>query len=232
LLIVILARATALATPDRWFSPAISALFYEMTLVVASILALAIAAIVMARISRFDATLRVLDLEIATLGPGVKGGIVSDDGPSPRSPQSAVADVIRRLETVGGGTVAEERVGHDAIIGLSSVVQRQGVEDRQALREELGRQRARISASRDRMWPGAVGPISLSLVFVAIAGTMLPGVEGFLVANFRLNTAFILLIAYSWWLLVAWSVVAIATLPTDTVEPGAAPRPQVFERFE
>lgn len=47
---------------------------------------------------------------------------------------------------------------------------------------------------------------------------MLPGVEGFLVANHQLNMMLILMLAYVWWLLVAWAVVAVAILPSGAVD--------------
>ncbi len=231
LLIAILARATALTTQAPWFSPDISAQFYGVTLLTASLLAFGLAALAFVRVGHFDAALRGLDSQLVGMQRMLKETLSADERPSGLSAQSSVDEVLAHLETVGGGTRASGKVGHDAIFEVPSVVQGTHLEEKRAVWEELQKMRARLLSVQDRVWPGVVGPISLAILFVAVSSMMLPGVEGFLVANHQLNTMLILMLAYAWWLLVAWAVVAVAVLPSGAVDRKVF-RPRLFERVE
>ncbi len=226
-LITILARATAMATQAPWFSPGISAQFYEATFFGALFLALGVSFVVVARVGRFDTAIRELDLEIAAIRHAIRDAIASEDGGPDRSPP---ADFVHRLEAIGVRTTGAERLGHDAIVDVSPVLQTEASDNRRALWEELREQRAHLANLRTQIWPVVIGPVSLAILFVAISGMMLPGAEGFLETNFRLNTALILLLAYSWWLLVTWSIFALAALPAETRE-RTSPRTRLHERY-
>jgi hypothetical protein len=54
-----------------------------------------------------------------------------------------------------------------------------------------------------------VGPSIIASVFVALSAMLLPGVGGFLEANYVLNTAAILFVSYGWFFLVLYAVVSI-----------------------
>jgi len=226
-IIAILARATAISTEASWFSPGISAQFYEITLLAASFLVLGLGSIAVARLGRFDTAIRELDLEIAAIRHAIRGATMNDDSSPGRS---SSVEFVQHLQAIGIRTTESEKVGHDAMIDVSPEIREEASDDRTALWEELREQRAHLVSLRNHVWPIVIGPISLGILFVAISGTMLPGVEGFLVSNFHLNTALILLLAYSWWLLVTWTVFALATLPAETLE-RASPRTRLHDRY-
>ncbi len=56
------------------------------------------------------------------------------------------------------------------------------------------------------------GPVVVSLLFVAISVTMLPGVQGFASSAFRLNTMMVLFLSFGWCILVAWILILSITL--------------------
>lgn len=233
LLIAILARATALTTQGPWFSPSVSAQFYAVTLLAGTLLAFGLAALASHRTSQLDTSLRAADWEVEMLdriaASGTGGG--EDSNPLPGG-SSELDALLGQLETVeAGGTTATGKVGHDSIIEVSRVHQRASVVGKQELRQSLVKQRESIRFARDRVWPSVIGPVSLAIFFVAVSGSMLPGAEVFLVDQFQLNTMLVLTLAYSWWLLVAWAVLAVALLPTDWTHTKVF-RPRLFERVE
>lgn len=231
LLIVILARATAVTTPEPWYSPSVSAQFYAVTLLGGTLLAFGLAALASHRTSQLDASLRAADWEVEMLDRIAASGTGGGEDSNPLG-SSALDAVLGQLETVeAGGTTATDKVGHDSIIEVSRVHQRASVVGKLELRQSLVKQRESIRFAREHVWPSVIGPVSLAIFFVAVSGSMLPGAEVFLVDQFQLNTMLILTLAYSWWLLVAWAALAVALLPTEWTHTKVF-RPRLFERVE
>ncbi len=226
-IIVVLARATALETPAAWFSPEISLQFYEVTLVTASLLALGIVSVAVSRAGRLDTAIRELDLEIASIRQSIRDPVATED-PEPGRLRSVGPD--GRIEVIEVRSQQTGKLAHDSLIDLSTVVEPDVTYSRQVLWRELQEQRGHLVSLKDQVWPLVIGPISLAILFVGISGAMLPGVRGFLESNFRLNTALILLIGYSWWLLVTWTVFTLAMLPSETLD-RALPRTRVHSRY-
>lgn len=232
LLIAILARATAVNASGAWFSPGVSTQFYSITILGSVVLALGLAALASHRAAHMDGVIRAFDRDVTSIRRTVEssGGIGSDAG----LPGGTVAldEVLASLELVGGATEAQtSRVGHDSIVDVPALAERTRAEVLEKVERALLKQRTALRGARDRVWPMVAGPIGLAIAFVAISATMLPGVEGFLVTYHDINTMFILMIGYSWWLLVAWAVLALASLPTEAVETKRF-RPRIWERVD
>ncbi len=83
----------------------------------------------------------------------------------------------------------------------------------EVLRQLVG-ERVALRAARARVWAYAAGPVALSVVFLSLAGPMLPGAGPFAAAHFVLNTTLVLFLAYGLAPLVAWSLLAIAASTT------------------
>jgi hypothetical protein len=73
-----------------------------------------------------------------------------------------------------------------------------------------------------RVWSTVGGPIAVAFSLGAISAAMLPGAEGFATANFRLNATFVLILAYGWWIVLLWLIVAVMALPSPTSRPGVS----------
>ncbi|MGQ0797409.1 MAG: hypothetical protein ACT4OI_06065 [Methanobacteriota archaeon] len=229
-LIVILARATSVTTDGPWFSPAVSAQVYGVTFITGSLLAFGLAGLAFLRVGHIDARLRSVDRELHALSRAIKEELGGDESADPPT-EHAVRDVVR-VETVGGGASGVEKAGHDSILDVPRVFQATGTASKEQVRMDVRKERDHLRLARDRVWPGVAGPISLATFFVAVSAASLPGVEGPLsVELFQLNTMLILTISYTWWLLVAWSVAALALLPTDSVETKRF-RPRLWERVD
>jgi hypothetical protein len=191
-----------------------------VTLLTAAVLALGLGALAAHRLGHIDT--RILSLERDL---GILQRTAADEG----DPQGAGDDdVLVQLETVPEGRAnATEKVGHDSLLRVPFLYRT--TVGKAALLEDLRKDYEYLLTARDRVWPSVAGPIALAIFFVAISAAMLPGVEGFLVRNYQLNTMLILMIAYSWWLLLSWAVVALSTMPTEHRTKKVF-RPRLFER--
>ncbi len=67
------------------------------------------------------------------------------------------------------------------------------------------------------------GPAIVAAVYVGIASMLLPGAGGMLQSNFRLNTAVILSLAYSWIGLALYFAVAVGHVLQERPVPSARP---------
>src|SRR5205823_3305408 len=74
------------------------------------------------------------------------------------------------------------------------------------------RARAVLRRARGLVWQTVAGPLAMFLVFISIAGAMLPGSGAFAQTHYQLNTGLVLFLGYGWPFLVAWTVAAIALL--------------------
>ena len=88
--------------------------------------------------------------------------------------------------------------------------------------------RAALRRARGLVWQTVAGPLAVLLIFISVAGAMLPGSGAFAQTHFQLNTGLILFLGYGWPFLVAWSIAAIALLHVlvraDSIE-NLAPDP-------
>ena len=208
-----LAWATAVTTTAPWFSPGISLQSYSIAFVAGSILAPLLAGIASIRLARMEEELQGVDLRIAwhRAANRMARGESADDA---ALGSSAMGDLGRTLAmpslfTTGYLGVVDQ-VTHEALMTTASpLVTTTGVAEEGALRA-LRAHRQSLAAASSGVWPATLGPILASVVMVVLAGSMLPGVEGFGVSNFQLNTTLILFLGYSWPFLVAWVVAAIA----------------------
>ena len=167
--------------------------------------------------ARLDASLVRLDRRIALLrvsrGPPGRRSVHSD---------SEDPDVLRGgLADGGSPSLAQaEKEGHDALVPLLPEQRSRQGNARTELLRQLVRERIAIRESRGRVWTTAAGPLLACVAFLAIAGPMLPGSEGFAAAHYVLNTTLILFLSYGFAPLVAWSVVALGMMGSL---PGGAP---------
>ena len=92
--------------------------------------------------------------------------------------------------------------------------------------------RAALRRARGLVWQTVAGPLAVFLIFISVAGAMLPGSGAFAQTHFQINTGLILFLGYGWPFLVAWTVAAIALLHVlvrsesfEPVIPAPMPRP-------
>ena len=228
-MIAILARAVSVTTTGPWFTGTLSIFFYSVSLIAGLFVAVGVTAFASHRASGLDAALSSLDLEIATNRRNTEGREGAEGG---SGLSGGIGEVLGRLETLDAtGRGGSEPSGHDSILASPTVYRTGTAEPAEELVRELTKQRNAIRTSRDRVWPTVAGPITLALLFVTIAGAMLPGAEGFAGYNYQLNTMLILMIAYSWWLLGAWLVLSLILLPTAVLDTKVF-RPRLWERVE
>lgn len=210
-----LAWATASTTTGPWFPQDVSAQVYSMSLVTAAVLALGVAAVGASRAGRMDREIRAIALRVAAARDGgpvaTNKGVTVDPG-QVRSPIDDEIDEI--LESVGsspGDPIGvSEPSGHDRLgpddVPATPVASRSAAS---ALRELRG-QRTVLRDARAHVWSFAAGPLAVCLLFIGIAGAMLPGSGGFAASNYRLNTTLVLFLSYGWPFLAAWALVAVA----------------------
>jgi len=210
-----LAWATASATSAPWYDAAVGLQVYALAAVLSTLLATVVVLTTSRRVSDLESSLLRVERRVGMLRAKVRknpSNLASASG----SVSLPELDTVEALDGLAGGgapsMIRIERQGHDTLVpvpeGVSSSksfvvteVLRQLVRERNALRQ-----------ARARVWTVAAGPVLTCLVFLAIAGPMLPGSAGFAAAHFQLNTALILFLAYGLPPLVAWSLVALGML--------------------
>lgn len=223
-LIANLAWATAVGTSGPWFSPTVSLQVYTITLLSATIVALGLSTVTAGRVAYLDELLHEWEVRIAAVQGGAKPwgkSAVTEAHAKERATDGGFDEVFDETPRAESGTVVGlERIGQGSIVGVPDVVEATGAGAKAEALQDLVEQRHALQAARARAWFVVAGPIILSIVFVAIAGPMLPGSERFAEQNFRLNTTLILFLGYGWAVLVAWSVAALAMLYRPTAASG------------
>jgi len=203
-----LAWNTAEGTTAAWFSSAVSRDVYSATMVSATILVAMLAALAAGLSALAAREARALDLRLAMLrGSGVmatvSGGIDID-----RDIEDTLDEILGSSnEGPMAPVVTVERDAHDTLVTVAT-------ESRGALRQdvvlrEVAKARASLTRAASRIWGGVTGPIAGGLLFLGIAGAMLPGAEGFAESHYILNTALILFLGYGWPVLVGWTAVGL-----------------------
>ncbi len=208
-----LAWATAITTTGPWYDAATSTAVYALTAAVAAFLTVVLVTNASRVSASLDASLRRVDRRVAFLRAKSQA-----DGPRAMpAPAGARLDdpdldtLMDGLESLpSSALIRVEKAGHDTLMplsvaasfvrgGVTTDVLRQLVRERMALRE-----------AHDRVWAYAAGPIGASLLFLCIAGPMLPGAGPFATVHFVLNTTLVLFVSYGLAPLVAWTVVAMS----------------------
>jgi hypothetical protein len=122
-------------------------------------------------------------------------------------------DIEDTLEEILGGNAASaapvvtmDRDAHDSLVSVTTEIR--GPHQEVVLRE-VARTRAVLQGAGARIWGAIAGPIGTAVVFLGIAGAMLPGAEGFAVTHYVLNTAVILFLAYGWPFLAGWVAIGL-----------------------
>lgn len=213
-----LAWATAITTTGPWFTPSVSLAVYVTAIVLAAALSIVLVHEATSRVAALTASLARLDRRIALLRParGSRGG-----GAAP-SAGSDPEDDLNGLPS--GGTrvlVRLEKEGHDALIPLPPGSGGAASTARTEVLRQLLRERLEIREARARVWSTAAGPVLASLVFLVIAGPMLPGSDGFAAAHYVLNTTLVLFLSYGLAPLVAWALLALAIMGSPAGRPSA-----------
>ncbi len=212
-----LAWVTAVSTTGPWFSATVSLDMYAVTLIVASLLALGIVLFAATRATALDASQHGLDRRIALLrGSAVRPGM-PPGRPVPLPPELRADIDAEPDDLVAGDEVAVvglEKKGHDALVELPSMVASASAAAKTDVLRDLVRERVALREARAHVWTTALGPAAMAILFLAVAGPMLPGAEGFAAAHYQLNTTLILFLAYGFAPLVAWSVIGVGMLAT------------------
>lgn len=210
-----LAWATASATTAPWYDAAVGLQVYALAAGLATLLAVVLVLHALRRSSDLDSSVRRVERRVAMLRAKARKNSTNMDPPS--GPVSiSTLDAVEALDGLAGGNsptvVRIERAGHDALVPLpEGVASSQSFAITEVLRQ-LVRERNALRAARARVWEVAAGPIVTCLLFIAIAGPMLPGSAGFAAAHFQLNTALILFLSYGLTPLVAWSILSLGLL--------------------
>lgn len=216
-----LSWATALTTAGPWFNASVSLQVYTVAIGLASLLAVVLVHHATAQAESLEASLRRLDRRVALLRATPPDRAL--DGPvhhvsvphDPEVPTESDLEALADADTPA--LVALEKEGHDTLVSVPAATRAASRPARTEVLRMLVRERIAVREARARVWTTAAGPVLLAVIFLAIAGPMLPGVDGFATAHYQLNTALILFLAYGFAPLVAWSVLSLGMI-------GSAPR--------
>jgi len=216
---------TAVGTTAPWFGTSVSLQTYGVSVVVASLVAIALVVIASNRSNRLDLRMLALDGRIALLRATPVGG----------NPSRAPADLADNFDL--GPDLDEEveelrfdgvaamiglgKQGHDTLLELPGPRTPAADRRRTDVLRELVRERVAAREMRSSLWRMVAGPVFVATLFVAVASVMIPGAEGFAAANFHLNTALVLFLSYGIAPLVAWALIAMAAFGSEALPPRA-----------
>ena len=218
--IATLSWATAMTTAGPWFDVTINLAVYAVAIALGSLLAVVLVLHATARVASLESSLRRLDRRIALLRPA-PGDRPADGAVHHVSvPRDLEAELGSGLDAFADGPSSRvavlEKEGHDTLVSPSGTARPSTAETRTAVLRLLVRERIALREARARVWQTAAGPVLLSIVFLAIAGPMLPGAGGFATAHYQFNTALVLVLAYGFAPLIAWSVLALGLMGSAT----------------
>jgi hypothetical protein len=207
LVIADLAWATAIGTTGPWFGATVSLAVYSVALVVAVVIASVVAHEAIARRTSLDATLVRLDRRLALL----RAASAARNG---RRTEELDLDLPLDAFEPGGEAplVRIDREGHDTLVPLPARARSPSTAAHVQVLAQLAQERTAVREARARVTALAAGPVVASLVFVAVAGPMLPGSDAFAAAHYTLNTTAILFLSYSLAPLLAWSLIALGLM--------------------
>ena len=203
---------TAQATTGPWYNAAVSMQVYSLALGIGTAIVLVVVLVSILRVGSLDARLQRTNERIAASTANLGAD---------RSPASAgatheeIPEVEMELETLaadGRGALVADKAGHDSLIEVDGLVRVAPSPPRGATLRSLVRERIALRQQRAQVRGYAAGPVLVGLVFLAAAGAMLPGSNGFAATHYQLNTALVLLLSYGLAPLLAWTVIALGLL--------------------
>ena len=203
-----LAWATAINTTGPWFSPPVTMQVYSVALIAGTALAVLLTAFATSRAAALDREIRTLDTRVEIL----RSLVGLDESPKRQADGNPGVDADLRviLGSIREANVVRTGGGQESLLAVPEIM---GIEDpgsRAIALAHVSGQRTLFEKARRAVWRTIAGPVLLGVLFVAIAGAMLPGSEGFASAQFQLNTLLVLFVSYGFGILLAWSLVAIA----------------------
>jgi hypothetical protein len=233
-----LAWLTATGSTAPWFTSAVSAQVYTSTLTTATIATLILASLAASKLAVLDSRARA-----------VASRAIDDQASNPQNPAEIPRSVVlapsRPTRTEGLDQILTELERY-AQGPMVEVLDRQSGNPvpralpRSAPRSASARPRGGLPvATRDALrrarglvWQTVAGPLAVFLIFISVAGAMLPGSGAFAQTHYQINTGLILFLGYAWPFLVAWTVAAIALLHVlvrsesfELATPAPMPRP-------
>jgi hypothetical protein len=224
------AAATAAGTTSPWFTAELSGIVYETTIIVAVISAFVLVAFSATHVARLEEARRAIDLRMAMipervhLPTGAEVTITPELVRTIPPSDDEIDELLTTLATPSANAVPQEEFGvAGTLVEVSAALT--AARTRKEVLTVLLRERARVQADRARVAGTVVAPIALALLLAAMAGAMMPGVQGFAAANFQLNTGLVLFLAYGLAFLVAWSLAMLASLVGRAPESGEGVEP-------
>jgi hypothetical protein len=201
-----LAWNTATGTTGPWFSPAVSRDVYTTTMIGGIVVLSVLGAMASSQAASAARESRALDMRLNILR--ASGVIVSGT-----SGIDIDRDIEDTLEEILGGTTATtapvvtmDRDAHDSLLAVTTEFR--GPRQEVVLRE-VARTRAALQGAGARIWGAIAGPVGAAVLFLGVAGAMLPGAEGFAETHYVLNTAVILFLGYGWPFLAGWVAIGL-----------------------
>jgi hypothetical protein len=201
-----LAWNTAIATSGPWFSPAVSRDVYTTTMIGATVLVAVLAGLASSQAASAAREARALDLRLNILrGSGVivsgSGGIDID-----RDIEDTLEEILGGVDGGAAPMVTMDREAHDTLVAVTT--------EGKALRQdvvlrEVARARSALHKAGSRIWGAVAGPMAAGIVFLSLAGAMLPGSEGFAESHYMTNTALVLFLGYGWPILAGWFAIGL-----------------------
>ena len=225
---------TATGTTAPWFTSAVSAQVYTATLSTATIATLILASLAASKLTLLESRARAAvarQVEEGAASPRIPveapRSVVIAPGRNPRA--EGLDQILSELERFAEGPMVEVRdrqTGGPIPRFLPQSSQRPVVAGQGRVLPRVTR--AALRRARGLVWQTVAGPLAVLLIFISVAGAMLPGSGAFAQTHFQLNTGLILFLGYGWPFLVAWSIAAIALLHVlvraDSIE-NLAPDP-------
>jgi len=213
-----LAWLTATGSNAPWFTSAVSAQVYTATLTTATIATLILASLAASKLTVLDSRARAVAAREVDEGPSspripveVPRSVVL--APSRNTRAEGLDQILSELERFAEGPMVEVRdrqSGNPIPTSRPRSTPRPGVAG--SGRGMPPATRAALRRARGLVWQTVAGPLAVFLIFISVAGAMLPGSGAFAQTHFQLNTGIILFLGYGWPFLVAWAVAAIALL--------------------
>lgn len=209
-----LAWATAITTAGPWYDASVSIAVYAIGCILPAGLAVVLVTSASKRSSSLQASLHRVDRRVALLRANLRPG---EGRASPPSREGVADDdldaIVGGLSERGPSTLVRlEREGHDTLVPmLATASTPRGVATTEVLRQLVG-ERIALREALARVWMTAIGPMAACLLFLTIAGPMLPGSGGFAAAHYQLNTTLVLFLSYGLAPLVAWTVVSLGAM--------------------
>jgi hypothetical protein len=211
-----LAWLTATNTTAPWFTSSISAQVYTATLTTATIATLILASLAASKLALLDSRARAASAREEPNHVGatripveVPRSVVL--APSRPTKAEGLDSILSELERFAEGPLVQVRdLSTGDTFGMAATAQR--IANRVGGRRMSPAMREALRRARGLVWQTVAGPLAMFLVFISIAGAMLPGSGAFAQAHFQLNTGLVLFLGYGWPFLVAWTVAAIALL--------------------